>query len=204
MGTELVKHVDTIKEMSALEAAWHNLPSANMPHFKSSLEQVEEGYMSGLYFSSVLATLAVVPSTAVAFMTGFDSLADFIAVFLTLGATPVGVVLLEVLHKKDHSLFGMLDTRILRRKKYRVLYEKEVLEHAESMNEYKKKHKKREKAKKKLMLEAERISFEADGKMVFSNGKFSPAKEGEKEQVILSARERELMSQFTKQIEVGS
>lgn len=202
MGTEIVKHVDTIKEMFALETAWHELPSVRKPDdFESTLELIEGGYSSGGYVSAVLATLAVVPSTSIAFMTGFNSVGDIVATVATAIILPVGSIVTEIaLEKKNRSLFGMLDTRILRRKKYRVLYEKEKQEHTDAVKVYKKKHKKVEKAKKKLLLKAERICSEAEGKMMFWNGKF----ESVKVQPVFSLREIELLNEFTNQLELES
>lgn len=202
MGTEIVKHVDTIKEMFALETAWHELPSVRKPDdFESTRELIESGYSSGGYVSLVFSSLAILPSTSVGFMTGFNSLGDIVATVATAIILPVGSLLTELaLEKKNKSLFGMLDTRILRRKKYRVLYEKEQQEHTDAMKVYKQQHKKVEKAKKKLLLKAERICSEAEGKMMFWNGKF----ESVKVQPVFSLREIELLNQFTNQLEVRS
>lgn len=198
MGTELVKHVDVIKEMSALEVAWSDLPPVRKPDdFESTRERIEDGYVSNRYVSLVLVSLATLSATSVAFMTGFNSVEDMVGTVITAIAVPVGSIIAELALENKKSLFGMLDTRILRRKKYRVLYSKEQLEYADSVNRC---NQKRSKLEKKLLLEAERISSETEGMMVFSNGKFSP----KKVQPVLSSREKELLNQFTKQLSLES
>lgn len=202
MGTELMRSEGLVKEMSAIESAWNNLPSVEKPQLYSTIDQIEEGYISGGYVSLVLSSLALLPSTSIAFMTGFDSVGSIVATVATAIFLPVGGIVAELVLEDKKSFLGMLDTRILRRKKYRRLSAKEQLEYAESMNVYNQKHKKAEKVKKKLIVKAERISSETDGKMLFSDGKFSSIKK--EKPLALSAREQDLMGQLTNQLEIRS
>lgn len=192
MGTELVRSEDLVKAMATLESEWANLPAVRNPRRKNTVESIETGKgIPGSYVAKTLGTFAAVASIGTILLGVSMEIDHLMAITVFAGSAvafgPFGIE--QLCRDNGVSPLGRLDTRVLRRKKYRSIAAREQMENMESVKEYMSALKKRKKAEKKLLQKAKQIASEAGVDMVFEDGSFKP----EKASSNLSSREIELM-----------
>lgn len=175
----LSNNSEIAQEMTTIEKAWDAIPELLEPVQRDTARDKENGEHFGVAAKIIIAmtVIVLVGSSAALLVT---EMTPGIMQIVIWGASYLGLFMLWSVTWMitGKECFGLLQVRVLQRKKYQKIAQKEWLEYEAELRKYNKQQVKLAKKKKSIEAQAQKITDEfnigsLDKKLRFAEGRFS-------------------------------